>query len=1263
MRSSQSRPFGSRRMEQDSRFREEGEIDGGYDEDLDSSNALTADHELLPGRLRQALNGQTSTGIESSTNIRNSSRSLSHHDDTSSVSFNDTTTLRMAGSGDSVTTFHSQRLDAKWRHKTTLLLQKSDAHRHEQQARRAGHLAAEHFWKLASELSTHNSSNASSTLWYSTKLSEVASAESSFDPDNDDDVMGGNFPKGTSLVSTGSLTKRRRFPFFAPRQPSKKSVNMHHQTINSSNDQDSMISVESSERAMRRGIRRGKREDNEGRGGKKILRRNGRNGSNHSTTGETQDSGFNTHWLFHKIPTPTRSNRQRNATQSPSELTPQMRAKLPMLRNRRRVLDEPEADAWMCGVCGKAFTSLEAADKHEQEHIQLVVESLPWIREEKLQNQMQLQNRQRRNSLDSASVSTANSTTRINHHFMSQPLSNRPERGGSYEQHSSTTSENVAKSHVAKRLSFDLQEPYDQDASLEDGQGPIDYEDDPLRTPTIRNSFGRGGGNEARTPPLSNELLDEVLGGDGDFDNDHQDNSDQLFSHGVDEALQMPDLDTSRHEQRDMTYGRSDEEEKQEIESFLHGSNHQKSNEEQDYFYSSKMHPPVKPDGWNLVAKSAPHDTLVPRLRSEALFYAKEDEEYLPVRHIDASLSENHGAHEPQEALLLSNAVQDYVILADEALVFVCEKAHKFILSPEELMAEKQLSYLAADKAYYDDLAARARLRKRNPTLAKYRSEEKGILGKVNNKFLDAYQLMKDGTDKKGFRDEYEMKMKGKATGETSDQKLVVHNQRTMYLNVMVKNGIQVVKSELERLAQERWENEKDLDKFTRFERFRVYAHMNMVRLAGLALSSDFTPRRIAVQLSNDIYRLLTPRLKKKGVMIETEIEYRVGPYFVLAVNIIDINWRRLIKFTYRDVEMRRLRWKKEQQKERREQESKGDEGKKSRASTFKEYRIYLEQISHLTIHDIVAQVLACLFHTHWLFYQPFCIFLYYTFFGSIIRQFILSSVADEIFYYVEEKGMEMQIGIRKASVQAAFMLSALREIRADSKDHRKKQQQSGDERQDILGPLLGPSIAADAGDASKPPDFEVPENLEFVGLELDWEVGYRRLRWALLNIDSTFLTEALYRKEAKYDNITMGTWNKHSEHIGAPKLPDDVDEADFIGATKEGSYLMPKSAFVKANMCTETHYIVAYNDYCTTLKKKALTPEVPYGSTFVAWTQFTIINTGHHSCRLICSVEPEFPNGPPLVSRQIKSGMRAGVGELFVLIGETIAKYANEYP
>ena len=70
----------------------------------------------------------------------------------------------------------------------------------------------------------------------------------------------------------------------------------------------------------------------------------------------------------------------------------------------------------------------------------------------------------------------------------------------------------------------------------------------------------------------------------------------------------------------------------------------------------------------------------------------------------------------------------------------------------------------------------------------------------------------------------------------------------------------------------------------------------------------------------------------------------------------------------------------------------------------------------------------------------------------------------------------------------------------------------------------------------------------------------------------------------------------------------------------------------------------------------------------------------------MICSVEAEFPNGvsvlisllsfdmqppsldiislkPPMVARQIKSGMRSGTTEKLFLLGETICRYADAVP
>eukprot|EP00977_Amphora_coffeiformis_P019387 scaffold7213_cov166-Amphora_coffeaeformis.AAC.3 len=564
------------------------------------------------------------------------------------------------------------------------------------------------------------------------------------------------------------------------------------------------------------------------------------------------------------------------------------------------------------------------------------------------------------------------------------------------------------------------------------------------------------------------------------------------------------------------------------------------------------------------------------------------------------------GQPEPHEALLLSRTMQETAILADEAVVQVCDKAAPHVMTEAEQDAEWELACLARDKEYYDKMADRERARRTKPS-DKYRSlDNKHLWGKVQNKFVDAYQLMKEGGDKKGFQDEY-----ARAQKENNQAVAIHHNNRTLYLNVMVKNNIQVVRKELERLAHQRWERLEERRQGNRFERFRAMAHVNMVRIAGLALANDFTPRRVAVQLSNDLHRLLTPRLRRRGVTIETGIEYRVGPYFVIAINITQLNWERLIKATHKEVTQRKQKWHEMGECDSYDQNSKDDketEKLRERLRQFPVIRNCAEcfmQMRSLTRYDVLAQLLAWCHNLHWVIYQPICLALYYTFLGHAIRQFILSSAADEIFYYIEQKGMEMEMEIRQASSQAAFMLSALREIRADGQALKKKRQQTeSQERGNILGPLLGPAIKADRESVEIPEGFETPENLEYLGLELELPVGFRRLRWALLHKDSKFITEAVYRTEAKYDNITMGEWNKHNEYIGSPTLPDGVDESDFVGAEKEGSYLMPQSAFVKANMCSETHYIIAYSDYCFCLRKKALTPDAPFGSTFVAWTQ-----------------------------------------------------------
>jgi len=470
------------------------------------------------------------------------------------------------------------------------------------------------------------------------------------------------------------------------------------------------------------------------------------------------------------------------------------------------------------------------------------------------------------------------------------------------------------------------------------------------------------------------------------------------------------------------------------------------------------------------------------------------------------------------ESLLLSNNMKQAVVLADEGLVDVCCKAEKFILTEAEKEAELELKLLSSDKAYYDLIAERALTRQQNPA-SRFRSEGKTVLSKVQNKFVDAYQLMKEGDPQGQSSDQYNKRR----SGQDDSGHISKHNENTLYVNVMVRNSVSVVNNELERLARRRWEDiTAKSEKGNKFERFRAIAHGNLVKLAGLALASDFTPRRIAVQLSNDLYRLLKPKMKRRGVTIETEIEYRVGPYFVLAVNITSIDWGKLIKATHKDVLLREERWATQKQQKALE-DGKGEPVEKGGLGKIQTFCAMFRHFSRLTKFDMIARVLAWLYSCHWIIYLAFCYFHYYTFMGSTVRAFIISSVTEEIFYYVEEKGMEMEIEVRKAKRQTAFMLSALRELRSDDRKLKKKQHESETaEEGAILGPLLGPAVKADKEPASIPPGFEMPDNLEDVGLELDLPVGFRRLRWAMLSSGSEFLKEAVGRKACKYDEYVV---------------------------------------------------------------------------------------------------------------------------------------------
>ena len=394
------------------------------------------------------------------------------------------------------------------------------------------------------------------------------------------------------------------------------------------------------------------------------------------------------------------------------------------------------------------------------------------------------------------------------------------------------------------------------------------------------------------------------------------------------------------------------------------------------------------------------------------------------------------------------------------------------------------------------------------------------------------------------------------------------------------------------------------------------------------------------------MYRLLSPGLAKQGVEVQTDIEYRAGSFFVLGVNITSIDWVKLMSYSNTESRYREERWMKKRE---------------SKSLSKNSIRCF-----SLTWNEVVSKFLAWMHFLPWILSVPFWKFWYYLFFKRTINIYILKSITDDIYEYVEKKGLEMDLVVKESREEARFMLEALRELRNNEKhlDKKKKEATAGKlVIPELRGALLGPIIKVDAGPAGNAENFTIPENLENVTFEMELPVGFRRLRWAFLHSSSNFLLQALNEDILKYTEMKVVNWDKHIHEIGNPTIPDGVNEDDFIGATKKLEYLVPKSAFVSATTCYETVTLLSHNDYCFATKSECRCPGVPYGKTFISWNQTVVTNVGKNTCRIVCSVEAEFPNGPPLVARQIRSGMRTVSAETCVKLGEVICQYADEVP
>lgn len=191
------------------------------------------------------------------------------------------------------------------------------------------------------------------------------------------------------------------------------------------------------------------------------------------------------------------------------------------------------------------------------------------------------------------------------------------------------------------------------------------------------------------------------------------------------------------------------------------------------------------------------------------------------------------------------------MVMTDEALHKTAKIGKRVILTVSERESLKTLQFKFRDRLYYDIMA--------DLTCSKQIASNKdmsilvtkqGFMSKLQSRLANAYELIKEGnTTEHGNADHYERKVYRSDT---------IHNDSTLYVNIIVKQSIKFVTNELERIATERWrliERNENKEFKNQFERIRKMAHIRALQIAKLALQADAKPEKVAIQLSNDLFR------------------------------------------------------------------------------------------------------------------------------------------------------------------------------------------------------------------------------------------------------------------------------------------------------------------------------------------------------------------------------------------------------------------------
>ena len=141
----------------------------------------------------------------------------------------------------------------------------------------------------------------------------------------------------------------------------------------------------------------------------------------------------------------------------------------------------------------------------------------------------------------------------------------------------------------------------------------------------------------------------------------------------------------------------------------------------------------------------------------------------------------------------------------------------------------------------------------------------------------------------------------------------------------------------------------------------------------------------------------LVPQLKPRGVDIQAVVEYREGQYFVLAVNILEIDWVRLMAWVQQCHEVQPNLSLGMSLSRRGTGENPTDEKKKKKDTIQKSAKTFLIQLRQRfpSRNEVVAYYLFFMNQVHVLIAVPLMQFLYILGLRYAVNKFILNAVTD----------------------------------------------------------------------------------------------------------------------------------------------------------------------------------------------------------------------------------------------------------------------------